>query len=110
MASSAEKPTATPAASDGPEPRRRQAPPRHDRNHLTCRCDARPPARRIHWPLRRRLSRVARFGRKVAIAPLDKMLPLKVQDALFFPRISDGVIAPMEIARLVSMIRKERKP
>ncbi len=110
MPCTAEKPAAAPPAGVGPQPPRRQAPAQHDRNHLTCRSDARLPARRIRWPLRRRLTRAARFGRKVAITPIAKMLPLKVQDALFFPRISDGGIAPMEIARLVSVIRKERKP
>ncbi len=63
-----------------------------------CRRDGRFPARRIRWPLRGRLTRVAQFGRNVAITRVDKMLPLKVQDALFFPGISDGGIAPMVIS------------
>ena len=37
------------------------------------------------WP------RVAKFRRDVALTQVDKMLPLKVQDTPFFPRISDGV-------------------
>jgi hypothetical protein len=52
---------------------------------------------------------VARFCRKVAIALVDRMLPLKVQDTLFFPRIPDGGIAPVAIALFVTRVRKERK-
>ena len=55
MPCTAEKPAAAPPAGVGPQPPRRQAPAQHDRNHLTCRSDARLPARRIRWPLRRRL-------------------------------------------------------
>ncbi len=74
-----------------------------------CRSGTRFPARRIRWPLRRPLTRVARFGRNVAITPIDNMLPLKVLDSPFFPRISDGGIAPLVTSRLVSVIGKERK-
>ncbi len=110
MPGSAEKRAAAPPASDGPRPPRRQAPAQHDRNHLICRSDGRLPARRIRWPLRRRLTRMARFGRKVAITPLAKILPLKVQDTLFFPRISDGGMAPMVVSLPVGVTGKERKP
>jgi hypothetical protein len=37
------------------------------------------------------------------------MLPLKVQDALFFPRIPGGGIVPMVIALYIIVVRKERK-
>jgi hypothetical protein len=57
------------------------------------RCDGRFPARRIQ-----RLTRAARLRQNVAITPLDKMFPPKVQDALFSPRIPDGGIAPMDMA------------
>jgi hypothetical protein len=52
---------------------------------------------------------MARFRRNVAITPVDKMFPPKVQDALFSPRISDGGIAPMDIELYIIGIRKERK-
>jgi hypothetical protein len=40
---------------------------------------------------------------------MDRMLPLKVQDAPFFPRIADGGIAPMDIAFYIIGVGKERK-
>jgi hypothetical protein len=45
----------------------------------------------------------------VAITPIDKMFPPKVQDALFSPRISDGGIVPMDIVLYIIRIRNERK-
>jgi hypothetical protein len=39
---------------------------------------------------------LVRFRRNVAIPPVGKMLHLKVQVALFFQRISHGVIVPMD--------------
>jgi hypothetical protein len=45
----------------------------------------------------------------VAITPVDKVLPLKVLDAPFFPRVSDGGIVPMVIELYTIRIRKERK-
>ena len=44
--------------------------------------------------------------RKVAIAPVDRMLPLKVQEALFFPRIPDGGIVPMFMALCITGVGK----
>ena len=55
------------------------------------------------------MTRVARFRQNVAITPVDKMSPPKVQDALFSPRISDGGIAPMDKALYIIGVRKERK-
>ena len=45
---------------------------------------------------------MARLRRKVAITLLDRMLPLKVEDTLFFPRIPDGGIAPMDIVLYIT--------
>jgi hypothetical protein len=45
----------------------------------------------------------------VAIAPVDEKLPLKVEDALFFPRIPDGGITLMVIALYITGVKKERK-
>ena len=106
MPCTAERSAAAPAASDGPQPPCRQA---LAAIICACRSDGRFPARRMRWPLRRRLTRVARFRRNVAITPVDRMLPLKVQDALFFPRIPDGGIDPMGIALSYHRVRKERK-
>ena len=50
-----------------------------------------------------------RLRRNVAITPIDIMVPAKVKDTPFFPRIPDGGIAPVEIAISVIVIRKERK-
>ena len=44
------------------------------------------------------LTYMARLRRNVAITPVDKMFPPKVQDALFSPRIPDGGIDLMAIA------------
>jgi hypothetical protein len=45
----------------------------------------------------------------VAITQVDRMIPLKVRDALFFPRIPDGGIVPMVIALYIAGVKKERK-
>jgi hypothetical protein len=45
----------------------------------------------------------------VAITQVDIILPLKVEDTLFFPRIPDGGIVPMVIALCITGVRKERK-
>ena len=47
--------------------------------------------------------------RNVAITPVDKKFPLKVEDALFSPRIPDGGIAPMDMALYITGVRKEPK-
>jgi hypothetical protein len=49
------------------------------------------------------------FGRNVAITPVSKSVHLKVQDALLFPRISDGAIAPMDIHFFIIGSRNEPK-
>ena len=73
-----------------------------------CRSAGRFPARRNRRPLRR-LSRAARFRRNLATTPIDKMLPLKIQDTLFFPRISDSETTSPDIEIQIIVIGKERK-
>jgi hypothetical protein len=45
----------------------------------------------------------------VAIALIARMLPLKVEDTLFFPRIPDGGVVPKVIEVYITGARKERK-